>query len=467
MYRLKQALLAESHFFDRLLERPEKIKPNAIKSTNLSYLVAVHDALSQLDNLDEVMRPVGLPPKDGQWMAQETMLRSHSVKVDLVTQDERVWIKVIARNTKAFRHEMAGLEWGGDSDSDDNEEAPSSLLLRSSSNSDTSNDSDDDVGDDSGKRRLTQPSGFKDLPIFKKAGQFLKAAQAHRQQFKAPVVVFAFMRIDMQANDPFMQWILDHLQDMGIGVYLLDQPGGLRGCYQPLVERVFGPDLENITTASINLDVSTVLAMVSELAHHVCAPEDVEGEPLQKQAVIEAADPILPRLRRLLQGKRLFMVQSAMDRLRDIMSVVAGPRERLRYQQLFPDRSDLFLEAPVARSPLSLDDLTIDDDPDRLWTSLGRPPAIEILPDHPSDRFLRLLKGGGVSHLINNGRKIRTRFTDFHATIFGTADRHQMSSLTGIQWVNHALTKAGITDTSILIHEPRSLAEQKMHTNSA
>ncbi|KAI8062394.1 hypothetical protein BC940DRAFT_341764, partial [Gongronella butleri] len=47
MYRFRQSLVAEAHFFDRLLASPSTIKPNYIKSTNLGYLEAVHEAMMQ------------------------------------------------------------------------------------------------------------------------------------------------------------------------------------------------------------------------------------------------------------------------------------------------------------------------------------------------------------------------------------------------------------------------------------
>ncbi|KAI8062395.1 hypothetical protein BC940DRAFT_119934 [Gongronella butleri] len=413
--------------------------------------------MMQVSPLTELMRSVGVPPKDGSWIGQAAMLRQHSVKVDLVAEHERVWIKIIARNAKAFRHEMAGLELWGDDDSD-KENDETGLLGDdddSSSNSDSSDNEED--GHRHGLRAAKTPS-MEDLPIFKRARHYLRAAHAHRVHFKEPIVMFAFLRI-RRDEDPFVQRIMPKLEEMGICVYMQGDPGGIQGAYKAPIQRIFPLDDTRSTTPHLNLDVSTVLAMISELSHHVCSPDHIQGEPLKNQAIAEASAPVLAPLARILQGKKLFMTQCAFERLRDIMSLVAGPRERQRYQQLFPNPGQKIYNTTDTR------DAPIKglDDNDDMWTRLGHPPTITIIPNDPTPRFLGLLEGAGNSKYVNSGRKIRTRFTDYHATIFGTGDKLQMTTVTAIQWMDHALTKAGITDTLLVVHDARSLAEEKMN----
>ncbi|ORZ23031.1 hypothetical protein BCR42DRAFT_487069 [Absidia repens] len=460
LYRLTQPLNAESLFLEKLLNRPATIKQKYIQSTNLSYLEAVHDAMMLTGPITEVMRAVAVPPKNGQWMALTTMLRRQSLKLDLVAEQERVWIKVIARNTKAFRHEMAGLEWddgGSDSDSDDDV----------GGYNDNFSDNDSDSGDGMGGAVTSTSCSFDDLPIFKKARSYLACAQAHPVHYKVPVVVFAFMRIGYN-QDPYVQRIMDRLADMGICVYLQNQdspPLSIRTKYLPAVERVFGDmgqsglngNSNALTTSTLNLDVSTVLAMISQLSHHPCGVDDIEGEALQMQATQQATQPILPVLEQILGGKQLVMVQSAFDRLKSIMEVVAGPMEIQRYHYLFP----------TIRLTASSNDDRNSATAVSLWTTLTPPPAISILPDQPSTRFMQLLDPPlpkqSTASKLNNGRKIRSRFSAFHAGIFGTADHLQLTTISAIQWMPSALAEAGLLGTSIVTHPPRSLAEQKMH----
>ncbi|KAI8337031.1 hypothetical protein BC941DRAFT_426447 [Chlamydoabsidia padenii] len=383
--------------------------------------------------INDVMRLVAVPPKDGQWMALTTMLRRQSIKVDLVTDQEKVWVKVIARNIKAFRHEIAGLEWDNydDGSDDDNEFGYS--------------DSDDDD--------VVGAWSFDELPIFKKAQTYLDCARTHLVHYKTPVVVFAFMRIQYD-QDPFVQRIMDRLEEMGICVYLLNhrqQGMTIQTRYLPFIQQVFGDN--HSTTPQLNLDVSTVLAMVSQLSHHGCSVDEIDGEALKTQAQQQVTTPILPILDQILSNKQLYIVQSAFDRLQSIMDVVAGPMEIKRYHYLFPHL--------VEHSQT-----TTTTDSDNLWTSLTTPPIITIVPDQPSPRFQQLLElppPAARGSKLNNGKKIRSRFSPFHAGIFGTADTLKMTTVTAIQWMPAALVEAGLLGSAIVTHPPRSLAEQKMH----
>ncbi|CAO3618888.1 unnamed protein product [Cunninghamella blakesleeana] len=478
LYRFTQALTAESHFLDKLLNKPSLIKRKYIASTNLSYLESVYEAIQQINTIDELMRNIGVPPINGEWMSQANILRKHSIKLDLVTEHERVWIKIFARNTKAIRHDMDGLEWGDDDSEDDSDF-----------------EYDDGFQDDHDDSNPMQ-AHFDHLPIFKKAKTYLRCAQLYQYHYKPPVIVFAFMKVK-ENEDPYVQKIMDRLKEMGICVYLQQDDNNnnnsnLRSHYLPyLIENGWDEasidltsttidvssltindnkdnnesDRKNeeiaysLTTKQLNLDVSTVLAIISELSHHGCQVDEVDGEALKLQASMELKHVILNDLEKILKGKELFMTQCAFDRLKSIIDVVAGPLEKKRFYYLFPNE----------KKENDDNEKEIEDD---LWTNLTPPNLpIIIIPDEPSLRFKQLLELPPKSakrqpgSKLNNGRKIRCRFTDFHANIFGTADTHQMSSVTAIQWMPFALAEAGITGTSMVIHDPRSLAEQKMHVN--
>jgi hypothetical protein len=395
------------------------IKKEHVQSTNLSYLEAVYEALSGVgERRNEVMRLFSAPAMNNVWMSRAAMIRNKSVKVDIVAESGLVWVKVIARNAKAFRHELMGLEWEDDSSSDDS-------------------DQEEDGSP------LTAAADFDSLPIFKKARDYLKTAQAHHVQFRSPIVVFAFMRIKAE-EDVFVQRIMDKLTEIGIVVYLQGSPSHtLQSSYLPLLKNV--GDLDHITTSSLNMDVSSILAIISELSHHVCLPKDVSAIPIQVQAEREAAVPALPQILPYITGKKLFIIRSAFDRVEDIVNVVGGPNEQARFKYLF-------------RKHLGLQDLEFDPE---LWTILPSL-SIELMDDKSSEPFTKLLDPPTQKSKLNNGRKIRTRFSEFHAKLFGSGDYYKMTTLTAIQWMETALKDAGIQGSLLVCHEPRSLAEKKM-----
>ncbi|CAO3627766.1 unnamed protein product [Cunninghamella echinulata] len=439
------------------------------------------------------MRSIGVPPTNGEWMSQANMLRHHSIKLDLVAEQERVWIKIFARNTKAIRHDMDGLEWHEDEDDDSDND-----FFNDSENDDDEEITSDKKDNDDNSNTIL--STFEHLPIFKKAKTYLSCSQLYQYHYKPPVVVFAFMKVK-ENEDPFVQKIMDRLKEMGICIYLQQQQEdnddkthhfhSLRNQYLPyLKERGWDPAtftattaissqpsqqqhkdgmFYSLTTEKLNLDVSTVLAMISELSHHVCQVDEVDGEALKLQAAMELKHAVLNDLNKILKGKQLCIVQSAFDRLKSIIQVVAGPQERKRFNYLFPNEK--IIEKSSTEDTTTIENDDDNDDGDDLWTILEPPQIpITILPNQPSLRFQQLLElpPKSAKHQpgskLNNGRKIRCRFTDFHANIFGTADTYRMSSVTSIQWMPSALIEAGVTGMSIVIHDPRSLAEQKMHS---
>ncbi|KAK4519178.1 uncharacterized protein ATC70_009410 [Mucor velutinosus] len=432
LHRYTNSLTAELHFIDKLLDNPKRIKKEHVQSTNLSYLEAVFEALSQAgERRNEVMRLVSAPAQNNnQWMSRAAMIRNHSVKVDIVAENGLVWIKVIARNAKAFRHELMGLEWDDSSSS-------------SSSSSDEDEDDESEGNDDCKQSLLASSGDFDSLPIFKKAREYLKTAQAHHVQFHTPIVVFAFMRIKRD-EDVFVQRIMDRLTEIGIVVHLQSSHSTLQSSYLPLLKNV--GDLDHLTTPSINLDVSSTLAIISELSHHVCLPKQVSAIPIQVQAEREALVPALPQILPYITGKKLCIIQTAYDRLADIVHVVGGPNETARFNYLF-------------RKHLGLD-LEFDQE---LWTILPSL-SVEIMPDASSEAFVKLLDPPSQKSKLNNGRKIRTRFSDFHAKIFGSGDHYKMTTLTSIQWMEIALKDAGVQGALLVSHEPRSLAEKKMES---
>ncbi|KAI8146980.1 hypothetical protein BJV82DRAFT_597303 [Fennellomyces sp. T-0311] len=404
MYRYVHSLQAEMGFLDKLLEDPSRIKKEYIQSSNLSYLEAVHEAIEQANDIQQIMELKSVPVNDDVWMPKAALMRNQTVKVDLVAEHGLVWIKVIARNAKGLRFDMAGLEVEDEDSSDEEEEY-----------------------DENFPTTIASEDAFNDLPIFKKARSYLRSAEAHQLHFKTPQVVFAFMRL--QQEDVFVERILARLREMGVVVHV--GATGLQGSYCATPAEI---------TSSLNLDVSTVLALISEMSHQPCLPDQVDGEALQIQARREQIAPALPILRDIIKDKKLFMVQSAYDRLEQIVKVVGGQNEQTRFEQLFHD----------------------DNYDTRLWTMLPKL-HIEVLPDNASERFRRLLEPPKKKNALNNGRKIRSRFSEFHAVIFGSGDAYRMTTVTAIQWIQQAITDAGLTDRAIVSHEPRSLAEQKMH----
>ncbi|KAI7857723.1 hypothetical protein BDC45DRAFT_20683 [Circinella umbellata] len=394
----------------------------------------------QTRQMNEIMELKSVPPKEQEgWVPRATLMRRRqTVKVDLVSEQGRVWVKVIARNAKGLRFDMAGLEHFDD-DEDDEE------FMESDS------DEEELQQQPKGEGIISGEDPFDDLPIFKKAKQYLRSASQHQVHFQTPIVIFAFMRLQPEGQDEYVERILQRLRDLGIVVHVGST--GLLDSYY--ATHPHPQDEYQITTSSLNLDVSTALALISEMSHHPCLPDQVLGEALQIQARREQEAPALPILVSIIRDKQLFMVQSAYNRLLQIVNVVGGTKEKARFRQLFNQEE---YEASFWTSIMEQE----QGKNKNLLSSL----KIQVLPDKPSERFRGLLEPPVQKNVLNNGRKIRSRFSEFHAVIFGSGDSYRMTTITAIQWMQQALLDASLASTAIVSHEPRSLSEQKMFLSS-
>lgn len=366
----------------------------------------MHKAILQSNNVVGVMKDFFISDTPIHYSGRSRGI----VKVDVVAENGLVWIRVNARNAKGLRHDIAGLE-------------------ESSSGSSEEDEHEGAIGGDN-------------LPLFRKAKALMASAERHLVHFQKPMVVYAFMRIST-GDDPYVdEQIIDKLPNLGIVVYVKSDKA---------LSEVYRQALNNshqeiqVITDKLNLDVSTVMAVISEMVHRKgITPSMVRGDALELQATHEMSHPLLPELATILDKKQLFVTQAAMDKLNTIVPVVGGPKEIARFEYMLGknNKVDLWINYPADTSYLRL----------------------TIMEDKPTARFLELLQppSGKPYKRINNGRRIRSKFNAFHVNVFGTGDHNRMTTVTSISWMRRALADAGLLGVAIVEHEPRSLAEQKM-----
>lgn len=155
----------------------------------------------------------------------------------------------------------------------------------------------------------------------------------------------------------------------------------------------------------INLDVSTMIAWVSELTHggHVCG---FENRFLQEQARQEQKERLWPLLESATKGKKIVACMTALENFQEIVKISGGPLEKERAEEL------------------------ID--------------GITIVPDIVSGRVSSLRETAAV--------KAKAKI------IFGTGDSLKAVTLTSNRKFIQAAKQQGVV-VSALLHPPRSLAE--------
>ncbi len=82
----------------------------------------------------------------------------------------------------------------------------------------------------------------------------------------------------------------------------------------------------------VNLDVSTMLALISDMSNGNYNYE-FDKEYLNQQADWERRSNLVPVIEEFLKGKELFMCQTAYDSLVNIVYTVGGKNERIRFEK--------------------------------------------------------------------------------------------------------------------------------------
>lgn len=91
--------------------------------------------------------------------------------------------------------------------------------------------------------------------------------------------------------------------------------------------------LHNQVNSKLNVDITTMLAYVSELSNGGSNFRFNE-KLLDEQAAAERKEPILPTLDKIFEGKELICCETAVKSFDEIIALLAGPKEKLRAEEL-------------------------------------------------------------------------------------------------------------------------------------
>ncbi|CAE7838065.1 unnamed protein product [Symbiodinium sp. CCMP2592] len=92
-------------------------------------------------------------------------------------------------------------------------------------------------------------------------------------------------------------------------------------------------DPSRTTAGSINLDTTTLIALTSNLSHGQVGWTFKDAE-LEKQAAMEAKEPVLQQLASMLGGRRLVVSSTALETYKELVEKMAGGYERKRADEI-------------------------------------------------------------------------------------------------------------------------------------
>lgn len=141
--------------------------------------------------------------------------------------------------------------------------------------------------------------------------------------FRPPKVIFDFLH----SIDSFLE---DKLEQLGVILGRKFRSSELAS------------DTIKSSNMTLNVDVSTMLAYISELSNGGINYKFGE-QLLEDQAIVERREPIKPVLDKIFEGKKLIACETAVNSFEQIIKLLAGPNEKKRAEEfiarleIFPD----------------------------------------------------------------------------------------------------------------------------------
>lgn len=358
--KLQRKIQAEIKFLRNLFKYPERIKEEHLRCTNLAYLSAVTTCSLSAEGFVDVLKPFSFP----EGSVDPSGRCPDRIVVDVVAGHGSVWYKVVARN-------------------------PQALLVSS-------------LGNGEYGRRT----------ILDQLQEMVECSENHPHLYHAPSV-------KLWATLPVCNSLRNIVES--VGAEIVDNENvhhAVQATSSPQAEssvpiaadHASSLDLRDIPCdATLNLDVSTMIAYVSALTNGRCHFRFQENI-LTEQAESERQNPVKPILDTLFGGERrsLICCQTAYDEFMNITRIMAGPTEIEARQKL-------------------LERLT-------------------VVPNEPSERAVSLPLCGKV--------KERSK------TIFGTGDALRAITVTANGGFLRAAHARGV-DFAAFVHESRALTEAK------
>ncbi|CAF3418611.1 unnamed protein product [Rotaria socialis] len=368
--KLERKFRAEDRFLQRLRADTSDVNVNHLKSSNLTHLRAVIEQIEEIG--PEKINGVLVPFKDN---------RHQLLICELVYNEGRTWMKVIARNAQALH-----LIWKGNG-----HYGQRSILISMRQYLETARHNEIHYQTPDVVFYFVQGVTEPLANLLKKNGIIVKGSivEVNEQVEKRLQIVDDFSSSDSdEESESEVEDENDNDDDY------INNNTELISSHEP---------------SKINLDVSTLICLVSELTHggHVYR---YPSKWLEVPAELERAERLAPKLEKYMEGKELFICQTAYEEFNSIVNVVGGPNEKKRAEELFK--------------------------------------RLTIVPDCLSER----------STVLQESVKIKPRTK----IIFGTGDHLRAVTMTANRGFVRAAAQQGVP-FAVYLHQSRALTEQQQH----
>ncbi|KAK6733407.1 hypothetical protein RB195_017257 [Necator americanus] len=278
--KLRNRLASELKFLEGIARGRTPLEKKYIETSNVTHFENIVSGLSRFREIQAVFHTFSILDPD-----TDSVLK-HAV--DIVAKKGEQWIKVISRSAKGIC-----MDW----------------LTGSSRN------------------------------IFEQAETYLSMASLFQRNFSPPEVVFEFI-----AGVPDAMAM--KLRSLGVTVLGEEIPiESITKVPEDFMEMLMEDVDENVKTETnsieqqsappINLDVSAVFVLISNLTHENGTNHLFDSVLLTQQAEMERKNPARKQLLSQIEGREWIICRTAHDSVRDILSTVGGESEKKRMEELF------------------------------------------------------------------------------------------------------------------------------------
>ncbi|KAJ1369366.1 hypothetical protein KIN20_030806 [Parelaphostrongylus tenuis] len=347
-------LASELKFLEGIEAGKTRLEKKYIETSNVTHFENIVSGLERFLDVQAVFQTFSIFDPDTDSVLKHT--------VDIVAKKGDQWVKVISRSAKGIC-----MDW----------------LTGSSRN------------------------------IFEQADTYLHMAGLFRRNFSPPEVIFEFV-----AGVP--DAIAAKLRSLGVTVIgeeiAIDTIAKIPEDFMELLleneeeesARMLAGNVTSAQSPPVNLDVSAVFVLISNLTHEHGTDHKFDSTLLTQQAEMEKRNPARKQLLSQIEGRELIICRTAYDSVRDILSTVGGDSEKKRMEELFEN--------------------------------------VRLVDDAVSERASTLKH----SDRINQRSMIIFGSGDHYRAVTATANKHFVSSAyhQGVSF-------------DVILHESRALSEQK------
>lgn len=360
--------------------KSKEVSQHTVNSSNLPFLETVWSTVKNTTGLQALQKRFywhfkPQPSKDGINAPKPLDKRKQSALVDIVAKDGLEWTKVSLITNNRLLFDKAKQGW---------EDEPSS-------SEDSSSDNEQDT-----KSNASSADGDSQIPLVRMTTDLLHAARTIKIRTKHPRVTLILPKIQLgQIRE--IDALITSLRTAGAIVICSDSIPPVAPLSDVMTTLL--TDQFAALTATLNIDCTILLALVSDFSH--CA---VDAEPwfhraLKRQVEIEDKENLLPNLLYpALAGKKLVCTKEASKRMREIVGTIGTSGEKARTALLMGDDGN--------------------STPGQLRESLQEWTRFEV----PADLLLPIetLDSGddGVGELPVVAEKVRENLSDINKSVF-------------------------------------------------